>query len=108
MTTRLRIALIAAGAALVALRPTLVQSPRVKGTSAPAEPDRPQLVRVEHELVTATVIEEPAPRPQRTAVRRPPAQRQPPARAAGFVSRTRQLLLGDGRYKPEPFPRVDR
>lgn len=65
-------------------------------------------VRVEHELVRL-----PKPRPQR--IHRPAYSRsarlatdEPSAARAPLIVRARRALVGDGRYKPEPFPRLTR
>ena len=85
-----------------------------------APPAPLQDVQVRHEFVTVPV---PAatprtavgarthPPPIRTAVARPPGGPGEPApargarRDAGFFERARRAVVGDGRYRPEPFPR---
>ena len=64
-------------------------------------------VRVQHELVR---LPKPAPR-----ANRPPAWRStrmalanPPYGRAALLVRASRVLVGDGRYKPEPFPRLSR
>src|SRR5215213_8647032 len=66
-------------------------------------------IRLEHQ-----VIEVPSPR----MVKRAPRRRIPPVAtrfasaspqpASTLVARTRRAVMGDGRYRPEPFPRLDR
>jgi hypothetical protein len=99
--------LIAPVAALVALLPALAESPMVEPPPAPALNEAPA-VRVVHELVGATVlIERPIePIGRRSAARRAPAAPSRHTQQPGIVSRARQLLLGDGRHRPQPFPRV--
>jgi hypothetical protein len=77
-------------------------------TAIPAEPAP---VRIEHQLIRIN----PPPPPQRPRPRvaylvnrladgkTPPA---PPSR--GLVVRAGRMLVGDGRYRPEPFPRPGR
>jgi len=81
-----------------------IQLPASPGIVEPAAPS----VRVEHELVRL-------PRPRLPQVSRPRALRttrlsvtdQPETRVPLLV-RARRAVIGDGRYKPEPFPRLER
>ena len=101
---RKRVRLIAIGlGALVALAPALVDNRATARRAAGPTPDR-SVVRVEHELVAATVAE--AETPQRVSMQRdrPVARRH--TRPVGVVSKARQLIVGSGRYRPEPFPRA--
>jgi hypothetical protein len=94
-------------------------SPRVEQTAAPValplivpgiqrSPDNASpSVRIEHELVRL-----PKPRPQR--INRPQwrstrlATVEPADEPhAPLIVRARRALVGNGRYKPEPFPRVE-
>jgi hypothetical protein len=64
-------------------------------------------VRIEHQLVIpAQNVVEPAARsaasPQVRRASRPAREAQSPV----LMSRARRVLFGDGRYKPEPFPRT--
>jgi hypothetical protein len=87
-----------------------VDSPAVRPVVVPqtsAEMAGPS-VRVEHELVRL-----PKPRPQR--INRPAQSRstrltaaEPAASRASLIVRARRAFVGDGRYKPEPFPRLER
>jgi hypothetical protein len=72
-------------------------------------------VRVEHDLI---VVQPPAVRPARPPAQAPSrravtAQRATPAPSRteeaprGIASRAGRILVGDGRHRPEPFPRVD-
>jgi hypothetical protein len=99
--------LIGPVAALVALLPALAETPMVKPPPAPALNEAPA-VRVVHELVGASVlIERPIePVERRAAARRAPAAPSRHTQQPGFVARARQVLLGDGRHRPQPFPRV--
>jgi len=83
-------------------------------TDAPnrsAAPSEPPAVQIEHQLIRIA----PAPSPQRPrprllhavnrlAVARPPSAQRPDS----FALRAGRLLVGDGRYRPEPFPRPGR
>ena len=101
------IAVAAVAGLVVAMPITLRQMPGTPVSAAP-EPDV-QAVRVEHEFVSLSASEEriaPAATvasPERAAVlpvRRAvaPAPRTP-------ANKAKRALLGDGRYRPEPFPR---
>ena len=77
-------------------------SPGIEASPVGASPS----VRIEHELVRL-----PKPRPQR--INRPQwrssrlAAAEPPDPRTPLIVRARRAFTGDGRYKPEPFPRVD-
>ena len=101
--------------AVLMLHPPPASSPRVEPTAvspvvAPQispEPAGPS-VRVEHQLVRL-----PKPRPQH--INRPPQWRstrlaaaEPSESRPALILRARRALVGDGRYKPEPFPRLER
>jgi hypothetical protein len=101
--------------AVLMLHPPPASSPRVDRTALrpAAEPvSQPESagpsVRIEHELVRL-----PKPRPQR--ITRPAQWRstrlvaaEPADAQTPLLVRARRALVGDGRYKPEPFPRLDR
>ena len=81
------------------------------GPSRGAAPSEPPAVQIEHQLIRAA----PAPSPQRPrarllhAVNRLAVARTPAAqRPENFAVRAGRLLMGDGRYRPEPFPRPGR
>jgi hypothetical protein len=123
MNWQVRLVLVGAVAAFGALLPAVADSPRPEAPARSHHPDR-TVVRVEHELVPATVVQEAV--VQETVVAEAVVQgtvvaeavEKKPAglrvrrldyrntRPDGFASRARQLLIGDGRYRPEPFPRV--
>jgi hypothetical protein len=92
---------------VVAMPITLRQMP---GPAVSAAPDaEQQTVRVEHEFVSLPASPvpladaAPAGNVERAAVV-PPRRAVPPApRTAG--NKAKRALLGDGRYRPEPFPR---
>jgi hypothetical protein len=101
--------------AVLMVHPPPASSPRVDPTAVqpvvtpqtPPEAAGPS-VRIEHELVVL-----PKPRPPR--ISRPVQWRstrmaaaEPTASRAPLIVRARRAFVGDGRYKPEPFPRLDR
>ena len=100
-------------AAVALLWPATAESP-VGAAAAPLAPAQAAAVTVEHELVVVS----PAPPlaatpPRRSAPPASPAVRLTagPGRAlkpAGFAVRAGRALVGDGRYRPEPFPRPGR
>lgn len=89
--------------------------------TVPPNVDSTPGVQIEHTLVTANVVENVAPHrvviPRQSGAIEPPHPRRT-ATAAGtprlwrasqgsVASKTRRILLGDGRHKPQPFPRVN-
>ena len=70
---------------------------------------QPADVQIEHQLIR---VAEPRPVPRRatsTAVNRLSSVRKPEQiRQDGFVARAGRLIVGNGRYRPEPFPRPGR
>lgn len=78
----------------------------VSARSAPAPP--PPSVTLEHRLIEVR----PAPRlrPAPRSIRRPLATRLTAALLPRdtLVMRARRVVVGDGRFRPEPFPRLDR
>lgn len=99
--------IISAAAALLILCPATADSP-VGATAAATHPP----VRIEHQLVEA--LERPriaiAPRRRQALPARPSAVKLAvrSARPAGLAARAGRMLLGDGRFRPEPFPRPGR
>ena len=102
--------------AVLMLHPPPASSPRVEPTAArpvvAPQPPTPETagpsVRIEHELVRL-------PKPRTQHIGRPgrwrstrlaaaePADPRPP-----LIVRARRAFVGDGRFKPEPFPRLER
>jgi hypothetical protein len=97
-----------------------VREPRSATVTKPT-PERVDRVEVQHVLVTAeqvkTAVQAPA-APQVRSSKRPPGARRavgsPVLRSAMNVQKsptlggkTRRALLGDGRHKPQPFPRIN-
>jgi hypothetical protein len=105
--------------AVLMLYPPSASSPRVEPTGAPpALPPAPTgieaspvvadpSVRIEHELVRLPKPQPPQRinRPQWRSTRL--AAAEPPDSRAPLLVRARRAFTGDGRFKPEPFPRVD-
>lgn len=120
---RVFVLLTAGAAALFLASPrtgTMAEDPHDEGppareTALAAGPaGRAEGVRVAHELLTVGTVRE-APRSSPAPVRRkavPIRQARTAAPAAGPVrpsgSRVARVLLGDGRHRPEPFPRPAR
>jgi hypothetical protein len=100
---------ISATAAAILLWPAAAESPVAAMPAAPAN-----AVRVEHELV---VVPKAPPAVKQLVRPRMPRRGAPavrlasvpkplrPASSPGFVARAGRTLLGDGEYRPEPFPR---
>ena len=94
-------------AALLAIRPAVGaqhQEPHTipveaTGSEAPFEAQDVETIRLEHEFIHVR----PAPAPRRHV--RPAAEPVSPARHRSFVTRAARVLTGDGRHRPEPFPR---
>ncbi|MGH9307814.1 MAG: hypothetical protein ACRD1U_00475 [Vicinamibacterales bacterium] len=59
-------------------------------------------VRLSHELIEVRIPTRATPRPRAVA---PPRSPRAESRRPRFVERARRVLVGDGRYRPEPFPR---
>ncbi|MBA2302015.1 MAG: hypothetical protein H0W08_05225 [Acidobacteria bacterium] len=109
--------ILVAGIAFVCLPVGRVGSPAPSATPSPAEP-RPS-VQVRHELIAipvpmARVINRRAAPPPafRAALNGRPVPR-PATRQAGqsapdvhLLEKARRVVVGDGRHKPEPFPRL--
>ena len=108
------------GAAL--LLPSRPESP-LPGSTAVAAPSRTdERVRIEHELVRipvtarpavkSTRLAQPIPIPAsnglRTRVESQPLRASNPAPEpeGGLVGKAVKRIVGNGRYRPEPFPRV--
>lgn len=92
--------------ALALLWPVPADSPLTAGQASPGR------VRIQHELIQ--IVPRPPAAPHR-GIRRPRLSRstrlaaftQPrPRTDANFAVRAGRLIAGDGRYRPQPFPRV--
>lgn len=76
--------------------------------AAPRAAPQPSVI-LQHQLIQI----EPAPRPKpvprlRRAVPSTRLAYGPLLRRDNLASRARRVVLGDGRFRPEPFPRLDR
>ena len=97
-------------AAVALLWPATAESPVGAATAAMA-PAQAAAVTVEHELVRVSAARSRAPAPRRRptpAAVRLTAGPGRPLKPAGFALRAGRALMGDGRYRPEPFPRPGR
>ncbi len=87
------------------LWPSRAESPvQALVNSTPAD------IRIEHQLIQVAESPTPRRRPPTVAVSRvasvrKPAQRSRQETQETLVVRAGRLLMGDGRYRPEPFPR---
>lgn len=92
---------------IVAMPITLRQTSEDRPAPEPQPEERD--VRVEHELIAVAEPSPPAPAARPNPVRAvPPAARARAERADATTSpgKVRRAFLGDGRYRPEPFPRA--
>ena len=84
--------------------------PEAQVTLPAAAPRAPQpSVTIQHQLIQ--IEPSPTPRPAPRVRRVVPPTRlayQPLLRRDTLASRARRVVLGDGRFRPEPFPRLDR
>lgn len=74
-------------------------------TASPAAPEARPEVRIEHQVIEVPTPAAPAPILRAVAPARSVSARAGREGSAPFVSRARRVLVGDGRYRPEPFPR---
>jgi hypothetical protein len=94
-------------------RPASAGTEPGNGESAVSEPqsldDTGDSVRIQHEVIRVTPPRQPASPPASPDVRRAfrSASVSPTTREPRFVERARRVLMGDGRYRPEPFPKPD-
>ena len=89
----------------VALRQLSDREPAVREPGPqPASEDR--AVRVEHEFITVAEASSEAAPPAGAAVRAVQPVRRERVEPRTLAQKTRRALLGDGRYRPEPFPRA--
>lgn len=111
----------AAAVGLVVALPVVLREPAAKAVQETGEPTRESTasVRVEHEFVTldaevpdaepvAVLPARPTPRPLRQTKPSPTltARESTFTTPASSFTKARQKFLGDGRHRPEPFPRV--
>lgn len=99
---------------IVALSATALLWPRPAIAPISAQQPPADRVRIEHELLRVVpLIGSRPPRPARAS--RPAAVKVAGAQGEdirsqprGLVGRARRVLFGDGRYRPEPFPKPGR
>ena len=76
---------------------------------APAPRALQPSVVIQHQLIQIEPAPQPKPVPRiRRAVPSTRLAYEPLLRRDTMVSRARRVVLGDGRFRPEPFPRLDR
>jgi hypothetical protein len=97
---------------IAVLATTALLWPRPATAPVAAERAANDHVKVEHELIHVVpfrnAVTPPPPRIQRSSSVKPAVASKPPDRPKGALGRARRILLGDGRYRPEPFPRPAR
>jgi hypothetical protein len=109
--------LILLGLVLLAREHTAVGSRPEEVVISPTAVTTPA-VKVEHTLVTANVVKTPIVQPRSKSAstamaavdrRSVPSTLRPLARSddSSLRARTRRVIVGDGRHKPQPFPRVN-
>jgi hypothetical protein len=94
-------------AGLIAVVPAVLRQPS-RESQAGASSVPGDSVQVEHALVSDEIIEAEPAAPRGTVVTPAPpaATRLRRAPAGTFADKARRAILGDGRHRPEPFPRV--
>jgi hypothetical protein len=92
--------------AVALLWPATAESP-VGAAAAPSVPEVAS-VTVEHELIQVTAAAPVQPRLPSSPTVRLAAGPARSIKTGGFAVRAGRALMGDGRYRPEPFPRPGR
>jgi hypothetical protein len=114
MPRRAGLVIIVALAALTMYPPPAQVGERNPQTAAPAAtaaklPPAPKpSVTVEHQLIQVEPMPPPKPAPRLRRALPSTRLAYGPTRQDTLVSRARRAVLGDGRFRPEPFPRLDR
>jgi hypothetical protein len=94
-----------------------VIAPVTTSSDAPVRAQPASDVQVRHELITLRVPPTLPPRvtsaglasrgaPARLPSSAPPQVTEPALRQTTLMQKARRALVGDGRYRPEPFPRI--
>jgi hypothetical protein len=97
--------------------PDMVIQPMTTSAEAPLRARPSSDVQVRHEFITLTVPPLAPPRvasaglaPRPAATLRPASaassEAEPALGQATLIQKARRALVGDGRYRPEPFPRI--
>ena len=100
-----RHAIGAATAPLPAISAPSVPAAAPTASESPARPAPADSVRVEYELVQARTRTVAAPVPARVTLASQPRRAGVRSDSRRFVVRASRAIVGDGRYRPEPFPR---
>ena len=82
--------------------------PQVSLPAAAQRAPQPSVI-IQHQLIQIQPAPKPKPLPRvRGAVASTRLAYGPVLRRENLASRARRVMLGDGRFRPEPFPRLDR
>ena len=112
MPRRTGLVLIVALAALTVYPPPAQVGVRdTEAATAPASkvPQPPgRSVTLEHQLIQVEPVRPPKPAPRLRRALPTTRLAYGPTRQDTLASRARRAVLGDGRFRPEPFPRLDR
>ena len=112
MPRRTGLVLIVALAALTVYPPPAQVGVRdTEAATAPASkvPQAPGAsVTLEHQLIQVEPMRPPKPAPRLRRALPTTRLAYGPTRQDTLASRARRAVLGDGRFRPEPFPRLDR
>ena len=85
----------------------VVKEPQPAVPAASVQQPPPPSVTLQHQLIQVEPVRRPKPTPR---LRRslPPTQLASGPRHDTLVARARRAVVGDGRFRPEPFPRLER
>jgi len=99
--------IVAALAAAALFWPSTAESPV---SAAAQDGSTPEKVTIEHHLVHVPIVSATRlpPRPRLSSANRLASRNNAAERPQNLVTRAGRALLGDGRYRPEPFPRPGR
>jgi hypothetical protein len=81
--------------------------PASSGANAPLDAAASDSVRIEYELIGVRAPRQPKVRSHRLGPLPAVQKAEAGTGSKRFVARASRVLIGDGRYRPEPFPRPD-
>ena len=90
----------------VAWRHVSSEPPTAAMPPAPTGAPEARGVKVEHEFVSLPLVPLEVERPTGTPFRAVQPARRPFTEPRTLAAKTKRALLGDGRHRPEPFPRA--